>query len=179
MTTCTDAMTSDALRRSLAGAERLAHDDERLEVEPASVAGGGMVGSYRAKVRPAVELLERRQHITWRQARAARRLYRCYAIGIAGARDSDKGCSAWSPGGYRDLQLGAATDYRLGRAAVGGSDWPVVFAVAVMDQTITGYALEHYGKTSGRIIGLLANRLRAGLDKLADYHAQADAEDGM
>jgi hypothetical protein len=172
-------MTADALRRSLAGDDRLHHDDERLEVEPASVAAGGLVGSYRVKARPAVELLERRGLLTWRQARAARRLYRSYSLGICGAREADKGTGSWSPAGYSDLQLGAATDYRLGRAAVGGADWPVVFNVAVLDQTVRAYAQEHYASASGRLIGLVMNRLRGGLDRLADYHEQADDADGV
>jgi hypothetical protein len=172
-------MTSDALRAQLAGRDRLRHDDDRIEVEPATVAAGGIVASYRVKSRPAVELLERRNHLTWRQARAGRRLYRAYALGIVGAREDGKGCTAHTPQGYRDLQLGAATDYRLSRAAVGGADWAVVFAVCIMDQTISGYAREHYGTASGRMVGLVMGRLRTGLDRLADYHEQADAADGM
>lgn len=169
---------TDALRRSLAGEHRVQHDDDRLEVEPATLTGGGLVGSYRVKSRPAIEQLESRGHITARQARAARRLYRCYSIGVMGARDGNKGSAAWSPTGYTDLQLGAATDYRLSRAAIGGADFEVVFMVAVMDQTATGYAEAHYQSTSGRMVGQVMNRLRNGLDRLADYHRDANAEDG-
>lgn len=171
-------MTTDALRRSLVGDDRLQHDDARLEVEPASVAAGGLVGSYRVKARPAVELLERRGHLDWRQARAARRLYRAYSLGVMGAREQDKGSGSWSPAGYSDLQLAAATDYRLGRAACGGADFSVVFNVCILDQTVSDYAREHYASTSGRMIGLVMQRLRAGLDRLAKYYDEANAADG-
>lgn len=172
-------MTSNVLRQQLAGADRLRHGGERIEVEPASVAAGGMVASWRVKSRPAVELLERRGHLDWRQGRSARRLYRAYALGIEGAREAEKGCSAHTPAGYRDLQLGAATDYRLSRAAIGGADWDVVFAVCIMDETVSSYAYAQFGSTSGRVIGHVMTRLRGGLDRLADYHEQADAADGL
>jgi hypothetical protein len=167
--------TDDKLRDSLISAERLSQGGaDRAEAEPAAVTAGGLVASYRGKIRPAAELLERRGHIDWRQSRACRRLYRAYALGIIGAREQNKGCSAWSPAGYSDLQLSAAADYREARAAV-VADWELIFHVAVMDFTVQRYCAEQLGSSSGRMIGLTMGRLRTALDRLADHYAAVDA----
>lgn len=173
-------MSADALRGSLLSAERLRQDaGELAEAEPATITAGGMVASYRAKVRPAVEVLERRGLLEWRQARAARRLYRSYSIGIVGAREKAKGCSAWTPAGYTDLQISAAGDFRAARVAVGGADWELCFAVCVLDVTVKLYVEERLRSTSGRLIGLTLNRLRGALTRLADHYDQCAKEDKL
>lgn len=169
-------MTTEALRRILVSDDRVARDPDRIELEPATTTAGGLVGSYRAKARPAIELLERRGLVTARQARAARRLYRSHALGIVGAIETGQGTGSGSPGSMSDLRLGAATDYRLSRVAA-GPEWQIVYCVCVLDMTCTEYAAEYYSSASGRMVALVMQRLRVGLDRVSLYHEEADAED--
>lgn len=161
--------TDDPLLASLASAPRLVHAGDLAEVEPATLTKGGLVASYRVRVRSSAELMERRGLLSWRQGHAARRLQRSFVLGILGARDPSRASGAWSPAGLTDAQLGAAEDFRLARLACPPASWDIVFAVAVEDRTIQDLMAER-GLTSGRASGQLMTRLKTGLNALAELY---------
>ena len=162
-------MADDPLMTALASAPRLTHAGDLADLEPATLTKGGMVASYRVRVRSSAELMERRGLLTWRQGRAARRLHRAYVLGILGARDPSRSSGAWSPAGLTDAQLGAAEDFRLARLACPPASWDIVFGVAIEDRTIKDLMTER-GLTSGRASGQLMVRLKTGLNALADFY---------
>lgn len=157
-------MTAKALRRSLVPSGSNLVSDSRLIVEARGVAPGGLVATYGARVQSVIERQRIRGQITGRQALAAERLYRAWALGIEGAKGDDKGCSAWTPAGYRDAQLDAVSLYRGARDAIGGARWPLVFAVVIEDWTVHRYANERGRNRHGS-----QEVLRTALDDLADY----------
>jgi hypothetical protein len=134
----TDAET--ALRRSLVRLEREQHSVVLVE------AATDAPGAYVARVQPAIERMRNRGLLSARQADAGARIYRNWALGICGARDADAGGgSALDPGGYRDRQLDAATEYRRIRDAVGLRLWPVTFGVCCEDMSVDQFANERGG----------------------------------
>lgn len=120
----------------------------------------------RVRVMGMVEVLERRGTLTGRQARAGFAIYRCWALGICGARDSEPAGNGADPGGYTDAQMDAAREYRELREAVGGRLWPVVFAVACEDWSPARFANERGGGMDPK--GAIAV-LRIALDIAADW----------
>jgi hypothetical protein len=155
---------SSPLRRSLMpSGSRLVHDS-RLIVEPREIAAGGLTGTFGARVQSVLERQHARGQISGRQREAGERLYRCWALGVAGARSDSKGCSAWSPGGFSDCQLDALQVYRGARDAIGAARWPLLFSVVVEDWTVQRYANERGRNRDGT-----AEVLRSALDDLADY----------
>jgi hypothetical protein len=132
----------------------------RLSVERLSDGFG-----VRTRVMPMVECLERRGALTARQARAGVRIYQCWALGIAGARDGDATGNGSDPGGYTDAQMDAAREYRLIREAVGGRLWPLCFSVSVEDWSPARWANERgHGMHKAAAVELL----RLALDMAAD-----------
>jgi hypothetical protein len=125
-----------ALRRSLVRLEREQHGTVLLEA--ATDAAGVSV----ARVQPALERMARRGQISRRQMLAGERIYRAWALGIVGARDSDSGGNGSDPGGYTDRRLDAATEYRRIREAVGMRLWPIVWHVACDDWSVDRFASE-------------------------------------
>lgn len=132
----------------------------RLSVERLSDGFG-----VRTRVMPQVEVLERRGALTPRQCRAGLRIYAAWALGIAGARDSDATGNGSDPGGYTDAQLDAAREYRIIRDAVGGRLWPLCFAVSVEDWSPARWAVDR-GK--GMHKAAAVELLRLGLDLAGD-----------
>lgn len=132
----------------------------RLSVERLSDGFG-----VRTRIMAQSEVLERRGTLTPRQARAAVRIYQCWALGIAGARDGDATGNGSDPGGYTDAQLDAAREYRQIRDAVGPRLWPAVFAVAVEDFSPARWANERGG---GMHKAAAVEVVRIGLDCAAD-----------
>lgn len=150
-----------ALRRSLVSESREQHSV--MVVEPLT----DQAGSYGARAQPALERLLRRGRLSMRQAVAGQRVYAAYALGIVGARDGEAGgCTVHDPGGYRDRQLDAATQYRRLRTAVGLRMWPIVFAVCCEDWSVERFANERGGGTDRK--GWIAV-LRIALDIAADH----------
>jgi hypothetical protein len=150
-----------ALRRSIVRPEREQHGV--VLVEAASDAPGVMV----ARVQPAIERLARRGLLTRRQAAAGERIYRAWALGIVGARDGEAGgSSVHDPGGVRDRQLDAATEYRRIRDAVGVRLWPIVWHVACDDWSVDRFASEiGNGMDRKQWMGCL----KIALDQAADF----------
>jgi hypothetical protein len=121
----------------------------------------------RGRVMPMTEVLRRRGTLSERQSRAGARVYEAWAFGICGARDADaSGGGTSDPGGYRDRQIDAATEYRKAREAVGGRMWPVLFAVVCEEWSIERFANERGRGTDKR--GWTAI-LKLSLDTLADH----------
>lgn len=119
----------------------------------------------RTRIMSMIEVLERRNTITPRQARAGLAIYRCWALGICGARDGEASGNGADPGGYTDAQLDAAREYRLIRDAVGPRLWSVVFSVAVEDLSPSRWANER-GNAMHKAAAV--ELLRIGLDYAAD-----------
>lgn len=120
----------------------------------------------RVRVMPQVEVMERRQQLTPRQARAGLAIYRCWSLGICGARDSEATGNGSDPGGYTDAQLNAAQEYRMIRDAVGGRLWPIAFAVSCEDWSPSRWAVDRGGGMDPK--GAIA-LLRVALDTVADH----------
>jgi hypothetical protein len=120
----------------------------------------------RTRVMPVVEVMERRQQLTPRQCRAGLAIYRCWALGICGARDGEASGNGNDPGGYTDAQLAAAQEYRLIRDAVGGRLWPIAFAVSCEDWSVARWAVDRGGGMNPK--GAIA-LLRVALDIAADH----------
>jgi hypothetical protein len=156
-------MTSP-LKRSLMPSGSCLLDGKRLVTEARSVAAGGLTGTFGARVQSVLDRQRVRGQITARQAEAGEKLYRAWALGIAGARMDTKGCSAWTTAGYVDSQMDALKLYRGARDAIGGSRWPLLFAVVIEDWTVARFANER-----GRNTAASAEVLRSALDDLADY----------
>lgn len=153
--------SADALRRSLVRPERERHSV--VLVEPTCDVPGAMT----ARAQPAIERMERRGVLTRRQARAGARVYEAWALGIVGARDGEAGgSSVHDPGGYRDRQIDAATEYRKLREAIGLRPWIVVFHVCCEDWSIDRFANE-CGRGMDR--KAWAGVLKLALDTAADY----------
>lgn len=150
-----------ALRRSLVRPEREQHGTVLLE------AATDAPGVHVARVQPTIERMERRGLISRRQAAAGYRIYACWALGIVGARDGDAGGSTvHDPGGYRDRQLDAATEYRRIREAVGPRLWSICFSVSCEDFSPERWANERgHGMDRRGAIALL----RVSLDIAADH----------
>lgn len=155
-----------ALARSLAVPEQLEHRD--IVVEARSTTPGGVALSYGARVQPQLERMRSRKQIDARQYEAGIRLYKSWALGIAGARDTDAGgCTAWSPAGYADAQLSSALDYRNAREFCGPRLWPLLFGVVVEDMSAERWRNERgHGMDPKGVMALL----RHGLDLLGDYY---------
>lgn len=120
----------------------------------------------RTRVMPVVEVMERRGLLSPRQCRAGLAIYRCWSLGICGARDSEPGGNGNDPSGYSDAQLASAEQYRLIRDAVGGRLWNLVFSVACDDWSVARWANERGGGMNPK--GAIA-LLRLGLDVAADF----------
>lgn len=157
-------MSTSPLKRSLmpSGSSRVG--DSRLMVEARVAAPGGLVATYGARAQSSLESQHLRGRITTRQKQAGELLYRAWALGVVGARDTSKGCSAWSPAGYTDSQLDALKLYRGAQKAVGLARWPLLYAVACEDWTV-----QRFGNEMGRNRHGLQEVLRTALDDLADY----------
>ena len=146
--------------------ERLAPEDARqtarLTVEQLADGFG-----TRGRVQSSLERMERRGVLTRRQASAGARVYEAWALGIVGARDSDAGgTTVHDPGGYRDRQLDAATEYRKLREAIGLRPWIVVFHVCCSEWSIERFANEcGRGMDRKQWMGVL----KLALDTAADY----------
>lgn len=150
-----------ALRRSLVRPEREQHGTVLLE------AATDAPGVHVPRVQPTIERMERRGLLSRRQAAAGYRIYACWALGIVGARDGDAGGSTvHDPGGYRDRQLDAATEYRRLRDAVGSRLWVPLFHICCMDWSVDRFAND-VGKTMDRKAWMGAVKL--GLDAAADH----------
>jgi len=133
----------------------------RLSVERLSDGFG-----VRTRVMPMTELLERRNAISPRQARAGARIYASWALGICGAHDADAGGGgSFDAAGYRDAQLDAAREYREMREAVGSRLWPVTFACVCEDWSPSRFANER-GRGMHKAAAL--ELLRVALDTAAD-----------
>lgn len=151
----------DALKRSLAAPERLQHGT--VLVEARAVTSSGHVIEHGARVQPSIERYKRRGQLTLRQVRAAELLYRCWALGIEGARQQSTGCDAWTPSGMSDAQVQAVRSYETARINVGPRLWPLVFAVCCEDWTVDRFANER-GRNSTSTMEVL----RYSLEILAD-----------
>lgn len=119
----------------------------------------------RVRVMPMVEVLERRNTITSRQARAGIRIYQAWALGICGARNSDATGNGSDPSGYTDAQLAAAREYRMIRDAVGGRLWPLTFSVCCEDWSPSRWAVDRGGGMDPKGAAAL---LRHALDLVGD-----------
>jgi hypothetical protein len=153
---------TNALRRSLVNPDRDAKADH-IVLEARAITSTGHVVEAGARVQPAIERYARRGQLTMRQARAAETLYRCWALGIEGARQEKPGCSVWTPGGLSDAQVQAARSYQTAMTGVGQRLWPLVFHVCCLDFTVDRFANER-----GRNATSTMEVLRYGLDSLAD-----------
>lgn len=149
-----------ALRRSLVRPEREQHGTVLLE------ATSDVPGSVTARAQPSLERMLRRGQISHRQAIAGARVYRAWALGIVGARDSDGGGNGSDPGGYTDRRLDAATEYRRLRDAVGLRLWSITFAICAEDWSCDRWANERAGGMDRK--GAIA-LLRVALDTAADH----------
>jgi hypothetical protein len=150
-----------ALRRSLVAPERDQHSVVVIERRTD-------VHAFGARVMASLERMERRGLLTSRQCRAGERVYQAYVLGIVGARDADAGgSSAYDPGGIRDRQLDAATEYRRARDVLGTRMWPIVWHVVCDDWSVERFANECSGGTDRK--GCFAI-LRLALDVLADHY---------
>jgi hypothetical protein len=151
----------DPLERSLVNPHRNQHSDmvvERVTDSP---------GAYHARAQPSLERLAQRGHLSPRQAAAGSRIYSSWALGICGARDADAGgCTVHDPGGIRDRQLDAATEYRRLREAIGPRMWPLAFHVCCLDWSPARFANELAGGMHK--LGAMAV-LRVALDIAADH----------
>jgi hypothetical protein len=155
-----------ALARSLAVPQQVENRD--IVIEARVVNAGGIPISHGARVQSVTERLRNRGHLTERQFQAAERLHRSYCLGILQARDSDSGgCSAWSPSGYSDAVLNAATDYRKAREAIGLRLWPLVWSVVIDDWTIERWRNERGNGTTPQAAAAL---FRHALDTLGDHY---------
>jgi hypothetical protein len=123
----------------------------------------------RTRVMSQVEVLERRGTLTPRQARAGLAIYRCWALGICGAHDSEPGGNGSDPGGYTDAQLDAAREYRLIRDAVGPRLWPICFACSCEELSPTRWANERgHGMHKAAAVELLRLALSVAADALGN-----------
>jgi hypothetical protein len=157
-------MTAKALRRSLVPSGSNLVDDSRLITEARVAAPGGLVATYGARVQSVLEHQMLRGRITARQKAAGDQLYQAWAFGVEGARDETRGCSAWSPAGYRDGQLDAVALYRGAQKAIGLSRWPLLFHVCCLD-----WSVHRFSNEAGRNRDGLQEVLRTALDDLANY----------
>lgn len=157
-------MTVKALRRSLVPSGSSLVGDSRLIVEARVAAPGGLVGTYGARVQSVIERQRVRGQITQRQFDAAETLYQAWAFGVEGARAPAKGCTAWTPAGYRDAQLDAVALYHGAQKAIGLSRWPLLFHVVCLDWTVQRFSNEMARSRDG-----LQEVLRTALDDLADH----------
>lgn len=150
-----------ALRRLFVSDDRAQHN--AVVVEPREATPGGFIVRSGARVQPVVERLQRRGQLTRRQHAAAAELYRCWALGVCGAKDRQAVNGSWEPAGYADAQLAALARYREARDLLGGRLWPIVFSVAIDDVPVTRWAESHRENTQAQM-----GVLRVGLDMLAD-----------
>jgi len=157
-------MSHGPLKRSLMPSGSSVLDDSRLITEARVVAPGGLVATYGARVRSVLEHQLLRGRITARQKEAGDQLYSCWAWGVEGARQPAKGCSAWSPAGYRDGQLDALQLYRGAQKHIGLARWPLLFHVCCLD-----WSVHRFSNEAGRNRDGLQEVLRTALDDLADY----------
>jgi len=156
-------MTSILKRNMLPEGSNLA-TDRRTVIEGRGVTAGGLPAGFGLRRQSTIERMRVRGQITARQAEAGERLYRCWSLGVAGAREESRGCAAWSPGGMMDAQLDALTSYRGAVSAIGKARFPLLFAVAIEDWTVARFTNERgYGRDgTGEV-------LRSALEDLADY----------
>lgn len=153
---------SEALRRSLVPAAQAAH--ERVVVEPRGVTRGGMVIAHGARAQAPLDRYRARGQVSHRQADAGGRLYRLWALGVHGARTDHRGCSPWSPGGFTDGQLDAASGYADAIRALGGRLAPLVVAVCCDEVTVDAWARERQRNPAATM-----EVLRYSLDMLGDH----------
>lgn len=151
---------AEALRRSLVSLEREQHSVILVETVTDTP------GASHARAQPVLERYHRRGTLTDRQVLAGEKLYACWALGVAGARDEDKtGSSGGDPAGYRDAQLDSLATYRRIRDAVGPRLWPVTFACCIED-----FSADRWANERGRAMhprGAI-QLLRVALDMAAD-----------
>jgi len=157
-------MTAKALRRSLMPSGSCLVGDSRLMVEARVAAPGGLVATYGARVQSVLEHQLLRGRITARQKEAGDQLYSCWAFGVEGVRQPAKGCSAWSPAGFRDGQLDALQLYRGAQKHIGLARWPLLFHVVCLD-----WSVHRFSNEMGRNRDGSQEVLRTALDDLADY----------
>lgn len=157
-------MTAKALRRSLVPSGSCLVSDSRLIVEARVAAPGGLVATYGARVQSVLEHQLLRGRITPRQKEAGEKLYQLWAFGVEGAHQPAKGCTAWTPAGYRDAQLDALALYRGAQKAIGLARWPLLFHVVCLDWSVHRFSNEMARNRDG-----LQEVLRTALDDLADY----------
>jgi hypothetical protein len=157
-------MTTSPLKRSLLPSGSSLLDDGRLVVEPRSVAAGGLTGAFGARVQSVLDRQRVRGQITQRQFDAGEKLYRAWALGVEGARQDTKGCSAWTPAGYSDSRLDALKLYKGAQQYIGLSRWPLLFHVICLDWTVHRFSIDCDIRRDGT-----QAILRTALDDLADY----------
>jgi hypothetical protein len=157
-------MTTSPLKRSLMPSGSCLLDDGRLVAEPREIAAGGLTGTFGARVQSVLDRQRARGQITQRQADAGETLYRAWAFGVQGARQDTKGCTAWTPAGYRDSQLDALKLYKGAQQYIGLSRWPLLFHVVCLDWTVHRFSIDCDIRRDGT-----QAILRTALEDLADY----------
>lgn len=140
-----------------------------MEVEARTVTSGGHVTAYGARAVSPIERYKRRGQLTLRQVRGAEMLYRCWALGVEGAKSDAGGCDAWTPSGLSDAQVQAIRSYEAARMAAGRHLWPLAFHVACLDWTCERFALER-----GRNSTSTLEALRYALEMVADSFGLPD-----
>jgi hypothetical protein len=119
--------------------------------------------SDRVRTRSAIDALERRGSLTRRQAEAARRLWSCYALGVAGIRSRDPGRKSQSS--YIEATIAANEAYHRTREMLGPRLWPIAWSVCCGDQTVQEVASGHKQNPTAT-----ATLLRLALDLAADHY---------
>jgi hypothetical protein len=157
-------MSATPLKRSLMPSGSCLLEDNRLVAECREIAAGGLTGAFGARIQSVIERQLMRGQITKRQADAAEKLYRAWALGCEGARTDTKGCAAWTPAGYMDSQLDALRLYKDAQTAVGLSRWPLLLHVVCLDWTVARFSNEVARNRTG-----CQELLRSALDDLADH----------
>lgn len=116
------------------------------------------------RAQPPVEWLVARGMLSQEQAQAGRALHECYALGVCGARNSDRTGNGSKGFGLGDAQMIAIADYRRALARVTPEQRGVLVRVVAWDMPV-GKVAETTRTPRRRLLELL----RDGLDKVAEF----------
>lgn len=119
--------------------------------------------SDRIRQSSVIDALERRGSLSARQAAAARRLWSCYALGVAGIRSRDPGTR--SQNSYIEATIAANHAYHAVRDTLGPRLWPIAWEICCGDRTVQEVSTERKQNPTAT-----ATLLRLALDLAADHY---------